>query len=230
VKDEYNRKHPEKRARAQQTSQYLGYMQNWVKLFDKGDKKAAMAYFNSLPNWAKERYFQKHPEQRINFGLDAKMSEQLAEYFAGDKEGRTQYLKEHPDLAKWLAKNSPTKATERAAILAAYRNIPSSEAWLKRVFREKYPEYFSQEAAGERRLRSVYDTLSKHPEFTESFSKWVETIWETYRENLAHPPRPLNSYIQFERNAPARAYQRSLSAEEANRLARRNAQSSRNPA
>lgn len=228
VKDEYYKKHPERRKASAQTAQYLGYMDKWVKLFDKSETEA-MAYFNSLPKWAKERYFEKHPDKRAKFGLDAKHSTELIEYFAGNKEDRAAYLKAHPGLAEWLAKNSPAKASERYAILAAYSAIPKGEAWLRRVYREKYPEIFGQEAKGEARLKSVYDSLSRHPSVLPEFEQWVKVIQETYVEMLKHAPRPANSYIQMVRDVPDRFRKPSLSAEEAAKYSRVHSYSTRNP-
>jgi hypothetical protein len=228
VKDQYLAKHPEKRKQSQQTATYLGYMDKWVKLFDDPDKNKAMAYFNSLPQWAKDRYFAKHPDKKIKFGQDAKMSKKLVDYFGMEKDARPAYLKQNPDLAAWLAKNSGSKSSERMAILAAYREIPSDEPWLKRVFRERYPEIFSKEAIGEQKLRKVYDNLARHPEMTESFEAWVKAIWETYAENMKHTAPLKMSYAQYDRSKPARRNTESLSAAEADRLSKRRAQSYRN--
>lgn len=217
VKDRYLAKHPEKKGRAIKTTEYLGYMSTWVKMFDKGDRNAAMKYFQSLPSWVKERYYQKHPENRAKFELQAEMSVKLQNYFASSKEDQAKYLAANPDLQKWLAKNATQGAQDRNAILAAYRSIPSGEAWLRRVFREKYPEIFSQEAAGERRLRKVYDTLAEHPDVLPEFEAWVKAIWDTYAEMLKHGNRPLSSYITSERRVPERDFNQSLSAADASR-------------
>lgn len=217
VKDQYYAKHPEKRARAQQTAQYLGYMKTWVKLFDSSDKNAAMKYFNSLPQWAKERYYKAHPDKRVKFETDAKMWGKLANYFASDPANQALYLSQNPDLARWLAQNAGSSEAKRVAIMEAYRAIPKEEAWLRKVFREKYPDVFGQQAAGERKLKRVFETLVKHPEVSDEFEKWVNAIWSTYAEMLKHGPRPLSSYIHPERDVPARKFHKSLSAAEASR-------------
>lgn len=218
VKDEYYRKHPEKRKKAAQTAEYLGYMKRWVGMFDSGDKDAAMKYFHSLPKWVKDRYYKAHPDKRAEFELNDNMAALVRDYFATDEGNRALLLKNHPELRAWLRDNASGKDKEIFAILAAYRKIPKEEAWLRKIFREKYPEIFSAEAAGERKLKRVFDTLAEHPEFLPSFQQWVDSIWGTYAEMLKHPPRPLNSYIELVRNVPARKYKRSLSAAEFNRL------------
>lgn len=174
-----------------------------------------MRYFNSLPKWAKDRYFAKHPENRVKFETSAAMFEKARKYFAADRAGQEQFLAENRDFAKWLAQNGTSKESERFAILAAYRSIPKEEAWLRRVFREKYPEIFSAEALGERKLRKVYATLSKHPEASDGFEKWVKAIWDSYEEMLKRGNiRPLSSYFHTERDVPARKFVKSVSAAE----------------
>lgn len=218
VKDQYYAKHPEKRQRAQQTTQYLGYMKKWVSLFDSKDEAAAMKYFNSLPTWAKERYFQKHPDQRAKFQTTAVMWDKLAKYFASDKANQAQYLAQNTDLQQWLAQNAGSDEAKRFAILQAYREIPSGETWLRRVFREKYPEIFSAEALGERKLKRVFDTLMKHPEVSDEFEQWVKAIWASYAEMLQKStPRPLNTYLEVDRKTPLRKFKKSYSAEQASR-------------
>ena len=217
VKDQYYAKHPEKRQRAQQTSQYLGYMKTWVKLFDSSDKNAAMRYFNKLPTWAKERYYKAHPENRAKFETNAKMFAKLSNYFATDKGNQAKLIADNPDLARWLAKNAQSPEARRFSILQTYRMIPKEEAWLRRVFREKYPDIFSVEAAGERKLKRVFETLVKHPEVSDEFEKWVAAIWGTYGEMLKHGIRPLSSYVLPERDVPARKFHKSLSAADASR-------------
>lgn len=216
VKDRYNAKNPNRKARSVQTTQYLAYMKNWVKLFDSAEKGAAMAYFDKLPTWVKERYFKKNPQNRIKFETSAKMSAKLAEYFAADKENQGIFLKANPDLQRWLAQNVSNEEQKRMAILQAYRSIPAGEAWLRRVMREKYPEIFSQEAAGDRRLKSVYDRLARHPEMLPLFEEWVDAIWDSYADMLKNgAPRPKNADTELKRRVPARKFKKSLSAEQA---------------
>jgi hypothetical protein len=187
-------------------------MAKWVKLFDTDDK-VAMDYFASLPKWAKERYYQKHPENRVKFETGSKMSSKLTQYFAADKAGQAAYLKANPDLVKWLAANADDSFSQQMSVMQAYRSIPKEDAWLRRVFREKYPEIFSAEAIGEKKLKGVWDQLAKHPEMTDEFEKWVEQVWGTYAEMLKHAPRPVKTFMHADRKVPERKQHQSRSAE-----------------
>ena len=124
-----------------------------------------------------------------------KYGAQLSEYFAADgKQAQADYLKGHKELQAWLAKNVGSEEQRRQSIFAAYRAIPKEEQWLRRIFREKYPEVFSQEALGERKLKKVYDRLAAHPDLLPEFEKWVAAIWDTYTLMVRQgkmPPRPL---------------------------------------
>jgi hypothetical protein len=217
VKDEYYSKHPGKRHQAQQTSQYLGYMQHWVHLFDAKDKTGAMKYFNSLPQWARDRYYAKHPQNRMKWETDAKMWAKLSNYFATDKANQDKMLAENPDLVRWLAKNATDAEARRAAIMNAYAAIPKDQAFLKKVFRDKYPDIFSQQALGDRKLQTVAAALSKHPEMSASFEKFAAGAWATYTEMLKHVARPLSSYVKTDRKVPARKFVKSLSAADASK-------------
>ena len=98
--------------------------------------------------------------------------------------------------------------SEFFAILNAYKQIPKSEPWLRRLFREQHPEIFSQEAIGKAKLRRVYDRLASHPDVLPEFEAWVKTIWATYEEMLKHTIRPLSSYFHSERKVPAHCFER----------------------
>lgn len=204
----------ESRDRYIRGAQYLGWVQRWVKYFERDDVAGGMKFFWSMPKWVREQYFSKHPEKRAKWEAQLKYGAQLGEYFAMDEAGRADYLKSHKELQEFLAKNVSGKEARRAAILAGYRELPN-DPWLKRVYREKYPEVFSKEAQGERRLQKVYDRLASHPEMLPSFEKWVEAIWETYTEMLKHVgARPRALKVDHE---PIRR-RVSLSAEELRRL------------
>jgi hypothetical protein len=221
VKDEYFSRHPGskmRREKAQVSSQYMGFMQHWVGLFEAGKKDAAMDYFRSLPGWAKERYYAAHPGQRAKFELDNRMAGLLRDYFSRDKAGKTALLRLHPELAKFLADNGTSKEAQEMTLLAAYRAIPKDEPWLRRVFREQHPEIFSQEAIGKKKLAAVFDTLSHHPDLLPDFEEWVKVIFATYEDMLKYTPRPLSTYITSERKVPRRKYYQNMSAEETSRL------------
>jgi hypothetical protein len=214
VKDRYESKH---KARSVQTGQYAGYMQTWIKLFDKSEKEA-MDYFAKLPQWAKDRYYKKHPDKKAQYETSDKMFVKLQNYFAADPAGQAAYLNDNQDLAAWLSENGGSGQQQTFAILAAYREIPKEDAWLRRVFREKYPDIFSAEALGKRKLDKVFKTLLAHPEVSDEFEAWVKAIWESYDKMLREStPRPANTYIQPKRNVPARKYRKSFSAERASR-------------
>jgi hypothetical protein len=217
VKDKYYAKYPERRQKAAQTAQYLGMMKKWVGLFDTGEKGEAMEYFNSLPKWAKERYYAKHPEKRTEYETNAVMWAKLAKYFTADDANKTEYLKANPDLQRFLAKNATSQSRQLALVMQAYRAIPKEEAWLRRVFREQHPEVFSQAEISKRKLESVYGQLVRHPEMGDGFDKWLAVIQKSYIDMLQHQPRPKSSYITTDRRVPARHFAKSYSAEEASR-------------
>jgi hypothetical protein len=118
----------------------------------------------------------------------------LGDYFAADDANRAQYLKDNPEFAKWLTAHTKSAAQRKMLITVAYQAIPKSEPWLRRVFREKYPEVFSKEATGAATLKNVYAGLTLHPEMLPSFEKWVAAIWASYAENAKHTaarPKPI---------------------------------------
>ena len=217
VKDRYYAKHPERRQRAAQTAAYMGWMQRWVKTFDSGDRGAGMKFFWNMPAWVRERYFAKHPEKRAKYEQNLRFGKQLADYFAMDKAGQAAYLKAHPDLKKFLFRNVSKEEQRRQAIIVGYQSLPKGDAWLRRTYREKYPEVFSAEAKGERKLRRVYDKLAEHPDMLPPFEEWVAAIWASYQEMLQHTgarPRPLEAEP---RGAAVRRAKKGRSATETSR-------------
>lgn len=199
VKDRYYSKHPNGGpGRSDRgSSPYSRALGKWVDLLQNGKKAEAKKYFDSLPQAYRDRYYTNHPEQRLR--NDIKRTGQLGQYFLADDANRAQYLKDNPEFAKWLAKNSGTDAKRRMLIMAAYRAIPKEDAWMKRVFREKYPEVFSAEAKGLQSLKKTYAFLATHPDVLPAFEKWVAAVWASYAENAKHtlqPPRPIESKHQ----------------------------------
>jgi hypothetical protein len=190
VQDRFYSDHPE--GTFSGTSAYSKAMGKWVALLQSGDKDAAKKYFDALPQAYRERYYSKHPEAELRDNI--KRTGQLGEYFAADDANRAQYLKDNPDFAKWLRAQGDSAATRRMMILAAYKALPTDDQWLRRVFREKYPEVFSKEATGAAAVKKVTAFLAEHPEMTPAFQKWYEAIMESYAEELKHakaPPKPL---------------------------------------
>jgi hypothetical protein len=190
VKDRYERRHPDRRAKSVQSALYVGAMREWVRLLEGSGRKAALDYFWGLPGWMRERYFARHPGKRVELEAELRFGAQLAEYFAADPAMRDRVLAKYPDLGGWLAKRVTSDEARRIAILVAYRSIPKGEGWLKAVFRQRYPEVFSREAIGERRLRRVYEKLVDHPEMLPPFERWVEAIWDTYAVRRLVPAVP----------------------------------------
>ena len=92
--------------------------------------------------------------------------------------------------------------------MEAYRAMPTSEAWLSRVFREKYPEIFSKEATGDRVAEEgATANWRTHPELNPGFEKWLAAVWASYAENMKHTrprPKPLES-VHLRRHGSDRA-------------------------
>jgi hypothetical protein len=168
-----------------------------------------------MPEWVRERYFAKHPDKRVKWEAQLKHGAALARYFDLPESQRAAYLAAHPELKRWLARNVSSEEARRQAIMAGYQAIPKEDQWARRMYREKYPEIFSQEAKGEARLRKVYDRLAAHPEMLPSFEEWVKAIWEAYTEMLRHlGKRPV---LTRKDERPARLRRRSRSAAETSR-------------
>lgn len=190
VQDRYLAKHP--KGSQGGGSPYAAAMGKWVALLQAGKKDQAKAYFASLPKAYKDRYYNRHPDARLR--NDIKRTGQLGEYFSADDANRIVYLKNNPEFAKWLHANNKSTSDRFRLITAAYRALPKDDAWLRRVFREKYPEVFSQQAKGEAGLKKVYAFLSQHPNFLPSWQKWVDAVWASYAQEQKHtlkPPRPI---------------------------------------
>jgi hypothetical protein len=195
VKDRYYAKHPDGFGKGSGgTSPYAKAMGKWVKLLQDGKKDEAKAYFDSLPQAMKDRYYAKHPDQKLR--NDIKRVGQLGEYFAADDANRAVYLENNPEFAKWLRAQGNSESTRRMMIMAAYQGLDKSNTWLRRVFREKYPEVFSAEAKGEQSLKKTYNFLDTHPDMLPGFEKWLAAVWASYEDNVRHskaPPKPIES-------------------------------------
>jgi len=195
VKDRYFAKNPNGFGKGGGgTSPYAKAMGKWVKLLQDGDKDGAKTYFDSLPQAFKDRYYAKHPDAKLR--SDIKRVGQLGQYFAADDANRAQYLIDNPLFAKWLKAQGSKSSTRRMMILAAYQGLPQEDQWLRRVFREKYPEVFSKQAAGDASIRKVASFLVEHPDMTPAFEKWMKAVLASYAEELKHekaPPKPILS-------------------------------------
>lgn len=194
VKDRYYQKHPEKRARAQQNVAYIGAMGSWVKFLQAKNYAGAKKFFDALPKWMRDRYYAKHPDALRHQQYQAQ-SALLGLYFAADDANRPAFLEAHPAFATWLTTHGVSgEQQRRQAITAGYQAL--KDPWLKRIYREKYPEVFSVEALGDRKLASAARTLAAHPELDPLFERFLKVILDTFAENAKHTkvaPRPLKN-------------------------------------
>lgn len=194
VKNRYFKAHPEKRGKAFRGSAYYNYMGGWVKLLKAKDYVAAKKYWDALPAWVRERYYSNHPDQRAKNELSNEILRMGAEYFLAEGDDKLAILRKYPQLRDFLKRYGGREAEFRGLIMAIYRSIPKEDAWLKRKFEERYPEIFSDEAEGERRLRRVAEFIAAHPGFADEYEAALKANYEAYAEQLKHekqPPKPL---------------------------------------
>jgi hypothetical protein len=163
-------------------------MKGWVDLLKAGDSAGAKKYFDALPQEFKDIYYKNHPDVALR--NDIKRTGQLALYFAASDAGKTQYLIDNPEFAQWLYDNDTSAAKRTMLITAAYEGLGDDDQWLKRVFREKYPEVFSKEAEGLATLNKVYASLEANPDMLPSFQKWSAAIWASYAQAMKHSKAP----------------------------------------
>lgn len=199
VHERYLARHPDSamaRRDALQASDYSGYLGRWVELLRAAEYVQADEYFRSMPAWVQERYFTNHPDQRAKHQLTSEMLRAGAEYFLAPSEDlKLGILQKYPQLGEWLRENGGDEAAWRGLLFAIYRAIPSSDGWLKRKFTAAYPELFSKEAAGERRLKGVLRKLAEHPEMLPFYEKAFALQMNTYLEQLKfqkRPPKPFS--------------------------------------
>jgi hypothetical protein len=192
-----------------QFKRYVKMMKKWVDLQKDGKDKAADAYFKSLPKWAQDFYLERHPDKSL-LREDMAMQRLLAEYMGANKAHQQQMLEDSPRLARWLNENN-AGAAWRNAVMYTYREI--EDPWLKRVFREKYPEIFGAEARGERNIKSVMDTLEQNPEFSDAWLRWYRHIAASLEEALKYMnARPKD--LKSDHSLMKRASHHGFSAEE----------------
>ena len=202
VREQYYATHPGQREKFAQNDAYGGAMRKWVQFFDKEDYDGAEKYFNSLPLWMRQRYFENNPDKKPGKGytypvpdwkMDEQMGKHLAEFYQEDAAGRARYLASHPAFARYMRERGKGKETRRAQILAAYDALPD-DPWLKRVFKERYPEVFSEEAAAKRRVARVEDFLSNNPGIAPAYKKALAFLRDTYMQSVpgyGALPKPL---------------------------------------
>ena len=170
------------------SSAYSKAMGTWIGLLKANKQDEAKKFFDSMPQAFRDRYYAKHPDQRLR--NDVKRTGQLAEYFNADDANRIQYLKDNPEFAKWLAKNDTSAAQHKMLVTQAYMAIPKTDAWLRRIFRDRFPEVFSSAGTGVSSLKNTYAALAAHGEIIPSFNEWVKAIWDSYAENAKHTKGP----------------------------------------
>lgn len=198
VHERYLARHPDSamaRRGALQSSDYSGYLGRWVELLREEKYVEADEYFRSMPSWVQERYFTNHPDQRAKHQLTSDMLRAGAEYFLAPSEDlKLGILQKYPQLGAWLKEHGGDEGSWRGLIFAIYRAIPSSDGWLKRKFRQSYPELFGPEAVGERRIKRVLAQLARNPEMLPFYEKAFALQFQTYTEQLKFqkaPPKPL---------------------------------------
>jgi hypothetical protein len=194
AKREYYKNNPRKARQQRQGSAYMAAMQRWVGLLQKGDQTGARKFFDSLPDWVKERYFKSHPDQRYSLGLSHRWQELLTTYFMADEPNRLNMLKTNAALRRFLQQHKGDD-DRRAMVMAFYSMI--TDPWAKRVYREKYPEYFSEETKAQGRLASVRADLRKNPQLREMYEEAVALQTELYTNQLrlqgTRPPKPMDA-------------------------------------
>jgi hypothetical protein len=154
--------------------EYGRYMQQWVDLTKEKGTEAGQEFFRSLPDWVQAQYLKRHPDKKL-MAEDQKMVKLLQDYFLAEPNAQARMIADNPSLARWLVENDDESA-RIGAIQYLYRSLPD-DPWVKRVFREKYPEVFSPEATGERSIQSTLSKLAEHPELNDAFLAQLEKIW-----------------------------------------------------
>jgi hypothetical protein len=171
-----------------QFREYMGYMKQWVGIMRQKGDAAADDYFRSLPEWAQAFYLKRNPDKNLLMEEDRTFSI-IMDYFTADREEQEAMLRRSPALARWLNEND-TAGAKHNALQFIYSRLPN-DPWLRRVFRERYPEVFSAEAEGRRTEAAIMEVLAKHPDLNKDFMKWYEHITMRVEDALMWmEPRP----------------------------------------
>lgn len=165
-----------------QATAYSAAMGKWVEMLKAKKYDEANAYFKGLPDWIKERYYTRHPEQRAKNDFDNEQLSNSAAYFLAADGDKAKYLT--AELGRWLQQHGNSESAMRGMIQAIYRAIPSSNPWLRRTFRERHPEIFGKEAQGERSVSKVLNTLARYPEMQPFYEKAFALQTATYESQL----------------------------------------------
>lgn len=206
IKDRYFASKPGSRQSFAQNDAYGRYMRGWIAFFNRNDFEGAEAYFDKLPSWVKERYWTNNPDKRPGAGgsgsfsgrppweVDEDFQKKLARFYTATKEEKGAMLRNDAAFRAYFRSRGGPEG-RRTKILAGYRGLPD-DAWLKRAYREKYPEVFSEEAAGLRRHESFYEFLRDHPDMKAPVADAIEHLTLTYIKSIqgyAVPPKPLEN-------------------------------------
>ena len=193
-----------------QFSEYTKMMGKWVDLLKTKGKDAADDYFRSLPGWAQDFYAKRHPDKALLRESDAQLRK-MAMFFLADEAHQNAMIAKDPSILKWLNENA--SGTQRInAIMYLYSSLPD-DAWIKRTFREKYPEVFSPEAKGERAIQGVLDKLAANPKYQPGFLVALQAVWDEVAEAQKHQLAPPKQ-MEMERPKRRRKSHRRRSAKE----------------
>lgn len=169
---------------------YIDAMGQYVQFFKDGDEAGAEAFFRTLPAWMKRRYLEKHPD-KFAISIELEMQAKLAEYFNGNAAHQAEYLAAHPEVAAFL--NQHSSASQRFSMLMkVYEGLPDDE-WIKRNFREMYPEVFSAEAKAERRIESKWREAESLG-LTDEMIEWLKALSASAQVAMkwsVKPPKPV---------------------------------------
>ena len=170
-------------------TQYAGAMGRWVEFLKRKDYDGARRFWDQLPTWIKDRYISKRP-WNAKMLLSPSDLAQAGEYFLlPTVKEREAFLRKHPRLASWMNRFGGNAEARRGAIMSAYAALPK-DAWLRRVFRERYPEIYSEEAITQRAYARTARRLAEHPELAGRFHAFVERVKAEFPHALGNPPPP----------------------------------------
>lgn len=125
--------------------------------------------------------------------LSQDMLAKAANFFLASEGDQAKYLRDNPDFAAWMNQHGGAEAERRGLITAIYNALPKTNQWLRRVFRERHPEVFSEEALGARRLASVARRLARNPSIIPYYEKALKIQQEAFLAQSRldeDPPKP----------------------------------------
>jgi len=176
-------------------AQFKGYsasMGKWVKIMQTEGRAAGAEYFRGLPKLFQDFYLEHHPDKAL-LKYNDRFTTKLADYFLADSANQAQML-DDPQLLKWLHANN-SELERKNAIRYLYLTLPN-DAWIKRVFREKYPEVFSKEATGAQSIQSTLGKLAANPQMEQGFLDQLDKIWAGVAEAQKHQAKPSRTIVE----------------------------------